>query len=152
MNQQQANELVLRKSITVARPVEDAFRLYTEGIATWWPLRTHSVAGEDAETCVLEPRGGGRLYERTSAGEEHEWGTVLVWDPPHRLVHTWHPGRGEDSGQEIELRFASDGAGTRVELVHTGWEKLGDRMAEVMANYRTGWDFVLGRYAEKATG
>lgn len=152
MNQQQASELVLRKSITVARPVEDAFHLYTEGLATWWPLRTHSVAQADAQTCVLEPRLGGRLYERTSAGDEHEWGSVLVWDPPHRLVHTWHPGSDEDSAQQVEIRFAPDGAGTRVELVHTGWEKLGDRMAEVMANYRTGWDFVLGRYAEKATG
>ena len=152
MSQQQASELVLRKSITVARPVEDAFRLYTEGIATWWPLRTHSVAGEEAETCVLEPRRGGRLYERTSAGEEHEWGTVLVWDPPHRLVHTWHPGRDEDSAQEIEIRFAPDGAGTRVELVHTGWEKLGDRAAAVFESYDSGWDYVLGERYGGAAG
>ncbi len=143
---QQASEPVLRKTITVARPVEDAFRLYTEGIATWWPLETHSVGRRDAETCVLEPRHGGRLYERTSAGAEHHWGTVLVWDPPHRLVHTWHPGGDEASAQEVEIRFAPDGAGTRVELVHTGWEKLGDRAASVFQSYDSGWDFVLGCY------
>lgn len=144
MSQQQASELVLRKAISVACPVEDAFRLYTEGIATWWPLRTHSVAGEDAEICVLEPRLGGRLYERTSGGAEHEWGTVLVWEPPHRLVHSWHPGRDVTGAQEVEIRFAPEGAGTRVELVHTGWERLGDRAAAVFESYESGWDFVLG--------
>jgi uncharacterized protein YndB with AHSA1/START domain len=149
---QQMSETTLRKSVTVAMPVERAFRLYTEGIATWWPIETHSVAAENAETAVFEGRGGGRLYERATNGEEHVWGTVLVWDPPRRVVHSWHPGRGEETAQEVELVFTPDGEGTRVELAHSGWERLGDRMAEVMASYDTGWDFVLGRYVESANG
>ena len=63
---------------------------------------------------------------------------------------TWHPGRGEEMAQELEVRFTSAGRGTRVELLHTGWERLSDRMAEISGHYDDGWDLVLGRYAETA--
>ena len=143
----QATELELRKSVTVALPPGDAFALYTERIATWWPLRTHSVTEEDAETVVFEPGVGGRIYERAKDGTEHLWGTVTVWEPPARVVYTWHPGRLEPR-QLVEMRFLSDGDGTRLEVVHTGWEELGDEARATYASYDFGWDFVLGvRYA-----
>lgn len=147
---QQTSETAIRKSVTVNCTVEDAFRVYTKQLAEWWPSATHSVEEENVETVIFEGREGGRFYERAKNGAEHTWGTILVWDPPNRIVHSWHPGRGEDTAQEVELTFASDGEGTRVELVHTGWERLGDRMAESMASYDAGWDRVLGRYAEAA--
>lgn len=150
MGPQQTSEMVLTKSITVALAVEDAFRLYTEGIATWWPISTHSVEREDAETVIFEPGEGGRIYERTKSGGEHLWGTVLTWDPPNRIVHSWYPGRGEDTAQELEIRFQPQGSGTRVELVHTDWESLGEQAAEVFGNYDTGWDLVLGEYLGRA--
>jgi uncharacterized protein YndB with AHSA1/START domain len=150
MESQQVSEMVLRKTVTVELPVEAAFRLYTEGIARWWPLQKFSVGEEDSDAVVLEPRKGGRLYERTKSGEEHAWGTVLGWDPPRRLVHTWHPGREPESAQQVEITFEQEGAGTRVELVHTGWEKLGDRAPEAFTNYEGGWDIVLGRYSQTA--
>jgi uncharacterized protein YndB with AHSA1/START domain len=143
----------LTKTVTVGRPPEEAFRLYTEGIASWWPLETHSVAEKEADTVVLEGREGGRLYERSNDGEEHLWGTVTVWDPPHRLVHTWHPGRSEDTRQEVEMRFEPNGGGTRLELEHRGWENLGERAAEVRSSYDGGWDYVLGDcYGGAASG
>ena len=152
MTPQQTSEMVLTKTITVPLSVEDAFRLYTEEIATWWPVSTHSVEKEDAETVVFEPGEGGRIYERTKSGDEHVWGIVLTWDPPNRIVQSWYPSRGEDTAQEVEIRFEPDGSGTRVELVHTGWETLGDRAAEVYRNYDTGWDYVLGKYGDAAVG
>ena len=145
---QQTSEAVIRKSVVVRRPVEEAFELFTTGIATWWPVKTHSVAGENAETVVLEPRG--RFYERTRDGDEHLWGTVTVWEPPRRLACTWHPGRGEETGQEIEVVFEALDDGTRVVLTHTGWEKRGSEMAEAMASYDQGWDKVLGFYVGAA--
>jgi uncharacterized protein YndB with AHSA1/START domain len=147
---QQTSEMVLTKVVAVPLPVEEAFRLYTEGIATWWPYSTHSVEEENVETVVFEAEDGGRIYERARGGEEHVWGTVLTWDPPSRIVHSWHPGRGEDSGQKVEITFEPADPGTRVELVHTGWEKLGDRAGEMFSNYDTGWDYVLGKFAERA--
>jgi uncharacterized protein YndB with AHSA1/START domain len=138
------DELVLRKTLEVAAPPERAFALFTEGIAGWWPVRTHSVAEERAETVVFEPGVGGRIYERTLDGDEHLWGTVTAWDPPGRVACTWHPGREPETAQEVEVRFEPLGSGTRVELVHTGWERLGDRAAAQFENYDGGWDFVFG--------
>ena len=133
------------KTVTVDRRPEEAFRIYTEGIATWWPLETHSPS-KKAETIVMEPREGGRLYERTTDGEEIGWGEVLVWDPPRRLVHSWH--LGGPAATEVELTFMPVGEGTRVELVHRGWERHGDKAAELRASYDSGWEFVFGqRYA-----
>jgi uncharacterized protein YndB with AHSA1/START domain len=148
---QQTSEKVIRKSVVVDRPVVDAFRVYTEQVADWWPFaKTHSVAKEDVETVILEGREGGRFYERSKSGDEHLWGTILVWDPPHRILHDWHPGREPETSQQVEVTFTEAGDGTRVELVHTGWEVLGDRMEEVIASYTSGWDTVLGRYVEAA--
>lgn len=147
---QQTSETAIRKTVTVSRPVEEAFRIFTEEIAEWWPYGTHSVEGENVDTVILECRPGGRFYERAKDGTEHSWGTVLSWDPPRRVVYSWHPGRGEETAQEVEIAFTAVADGTRVELVHTGWEVLGDRMAEVVASYDTGWDTVLGQFAKAA--
>jgi uncharacterized protein YndB with AHSA1/START domain len=146
----ETTDLVLRKTISVARPPEVAFRVYTEGVASWWPARTHSIGHERVETVVLEGRVGGRFYERLDDGTEHDWGEITTWDPPERLGMTWHPGRGRETAQQIEIRFIAEGQGTRVEVEHTGWETLGDQAEATLANYdsESGWTGVLGQYAE----
>jgi len=128
----------IEKTVLVARPVEEAFRIYTEELKSWWPLDSHARDTERRDTAVLEPRVGGRLYERTRDGEELDWGEVQVWDPPHRLVHTWHLGRPE-TATEVEVRFAPEGDGTRVELVHRG------------RNTETSDDGLYGFYARNVT-
>jgi uncharacterized protein YndB with AHSA1/START domain len=147
---QQTSELVITKSVTIAAPVEHAFRVFTEEIHTWWPLRTHAVDTEHSETVVLEGHEGGRLFERTPAGEEHLWGTVVLWEPPRRVGYIWHPGRGAETAQEVEVTFTRQGDETRVDVRHWGWEKLGDRLDETIASYNDGWDLVLRRYVEAA--
>ena len=148
---QQTSETAIRKSVVVNRPVEDAFRVYTEQVGSWWPFaKTHSVAKEDVETVILEGREGGRFYERTKSGEEHLWGTMLVWEPPQRIVYSWHPGRGEETAQEVEITFTPQGDGTRVDIRHYGWEKLGDRLQDTIASYQEGWDKVIASYAQAA--
>jgi uncharacterized protein YndB with AHSA1/START domain len=144
----QASETVITKSVTVACSIEDAFRIFTEGIASWWPLATKSVGQEEAVTLVVEPRLGGRVYERVRSGEEHEWGEILIWEPPHRFVFTWHPGRAPETSQEVEVRFSTSGEETRLDLEHRGWERLVATGAEIPAHYASGWEEVLARYAE----
>jgi uncharacterized protein YndB with AHSA1/START domain len=74
---------------------------------------------------------------------------VLEWAPPHRLALTWYPGRAADSGQVVELSFTAEGGGTRVTLVHRGWESRGADAAKVRDAYDGGWDSVFaGRYAD----
>jgi uncharacterized protein YndB with AHSA1/START domain len=63
---------------------------------------------------------------------------------------TWHPDRGEDTAQELNIRFTSEGDGTRVDVVHTGWERIGPDFRERMAGYNEGWGTVLDIFAAAA--
>jgi uncharacterized protein YndB with AHSA1/START domain len=148
---QMTDELALHKSIVVACPVEHAFRIFTERMNDWWPFEGHSIFDGDA-TIVWEPHVGGRVYERSEDGEEGMWGTIVAWEPPRSFAMTWHPGRGEETAQDLSVTFTEAPNGTRVDLAHTGWERLGDRMAEIGGHYDEGWDFVLGRFTEAAAG
>lgn len=143
---QMTSELAVRKSVTVAASPEHAFELFTAGVAGWWPLRTHSTSKEKAETVVIDPHVGGRFYERTVDGVEHDWGTVTAWEPPSLFACTWHPGNDPAQAQDLEVRFLPESDGTRVELVHTGWERRADG-AEAVKDYEQGWEIVLGTFA-----
>lgn len=142
----------VRKLLTVPLSPENAFRLFTADVASWWPLASHSVGQGKAETVIMEGRAGGRFYERAGDGSTALWGEVRVWDPPRRLVYTWHPGRGAESAQEVELRFAPEGSGTRIELEHSGWAALGEKAPAMRDNYDTGWNRVLNDCYGKAAG
>ena len=142
------DELVLRKSLVVGCPVEHAFRVFTRRMNDWWPFEGHSIFEEGA-TIVWEPHVGGRVYERSTGGEEGLWGTITAWDPPRSFAMTWHPGRGAETAQELAVTFTEGSNGTRVDLVHTGWERAGDAAAR-MASYETGWDTVLDVFADAA--
>jgi hypothetical protein len=139
----------VEKSIQVPCAPDRAFRAFTAEMGQWWPLSTHSVAQGQARDVTIEPRLGGRIFETDTAGGESEWGQVLEWAPPHRFTMSWHPGRAAESGQVVELRFAAEGAGTRVTLVHRGWEKLGAAARTTRDSYDSGWGSVLaGHYAD----
>ena len=81
----------LRMSFDVACSAGHAFTVWTAGIGTWWPP-DHTMTGR-AEEVVLQGGVGGRIYERTADGTEHEWGEVIVWQPPARLAYLWYLGR-----------------------------------------------------------
>ena len=134
----------VRKTVTVRCSVEDAFRIFTEQFAAWWPLETYSASEQLSETCAIEGRLEGRLYERLDDGTEVLWGEVLQWEPPNLLTFTWHPGQEPDSAQTVEVDFTAIEERTRVELTHSGWEKLGAEALETRDSYDSGWDFVLG--------
>ena len=81
----------IRKTVLVDFTPDEAFDLFTTRIADWWPVRTHSYGGDDVTNLVLEPKVGGRLYEVTDKGEQ-DWGSVLAWEPPTRLLLDWQIG------------------------------------------------------------
>ena len=81
----------IRKTVLVDFTPEEAFDLFTARIASWWPVRSHSYGGDEVKEVVLEPHVGGRLYEVTAEGEQ-DWGSVLAWEPPTRLLLDWHIG------------------------------------------------------------
>jgi uncharacterized protein YndB with AHSA1/START domain len=145
MTQHTALEPV-RKQISVDCDVETAFRTFTEDIATWWPVEGHSITGEGT-TAVFEQRAGGRMYERAPDGQEHDWASILVYEPPHRVVLEWKVNSAAPP-TEVEVRFSPDGDGTRVELEHRGWEQYATGGTDERGSYDTGWSHVLGRFRE----
>jgi uncharacterized protein YndB with AHSA1/START domain len=141
------------KSLVVARSADDAFRLYTQEIAKWWPMQTHSLGGEKVAAVVIEGRVGGRIFERWGDGTERVWGTILDWEAPHRLVHTWHVSTDPDHSSEVELRFVALGANrTRVTLEHRQWERMsGAKAADIRKNYEQGWEGIIrGKFGDYA--
>ena len=138
-------------AIEVRRGIEEAFRVFTTEIAAWWPVAGHSVEPDRVEAVVLEGRLGGRLYERWHDGGEVDWGRVVAWEPPQRLVLSWKPNPERKAATEVEVRFvAVEPDHTRVELEHRGWERLGDLGPEARASYDGGWPGVLDSYAGTA--
>ena len=87
----------------VACSVEHAFDVWAVRTGMWWPA-AHSVSGSP-EAVVFEPRAGGRIFERAPGGEEHDWGRVVAWEPPRRLVYTWHLRQDRADATEVEISF-----------------------------------------------
>lgn len=140
----------VRKTVTIKQPVDQAFALFTGRIAEWWPRLGHPVAagvGTGPGTVVLEPRPKGRIYQRRDDGVLDYWGEVEAWEPPHRLLLAWHPAGGAPSATEVEILFTADADGTRVDLEHRGWDKLGSAATVTRDQYDSGWTDVLRLYA-----
>ena len=124
--------------------------MWTNRLATWWP-KDHSASGDPDTEVVLEPHVGGRIFERTSAGVEIDWGEVTAWEPPHRLSYRWHLGRSPAEATDVELRFVDLGGDrTRLEIVHTGWERLGAEGQQWRDANAGGWGAVLPRFVAAA--
>jgi uncharacterized protein YndB with AHSA1/START domain len=141
----------LRFSFDVACSPEHAFETWTARIATWWPA-DHTVSGRDDLVVVLEGRLGGRIFERTPGGEEHDWGEVTIWEPPTRLGYLWHLRRDRGDATDVEIRFVGRGdRTTRVEIEHRGWERLGADGQTWRDRNRGGWDTLLPHFVVAAT-
>ena len=141
----------VRVAVEVRRGIEEAFGVLTTEITAWWPVASHSVEPDKVAAVVLEGRLGGRLYERWHDGGQADWGRVLAWEPPTRLVLAWSPNPERTAETEVEIRFTAVGADrTRVELEHRGWERLGELAAQARDSYRDGWPTVLDAYAATA--
>jgi len=136
----------LRVSMDIACSVEHAFSVWTTRIGAWWPP-DHTVTGEPGLAIVLEDGVGGRIYERTPDGTEHDWGEVTVWKPPTQLAYLWHLRRDRADATEVDIRFVPLGAtATRVEIEHRGWERLGSAAGEWRERNRAGWQTLLPHF------
>jgi uncharacterized protein YndB with AHSA1/START domain len=140
----------VRKTLTVDCSPERAFRVFTGEIASWWPMKTHSIHHEKVTDVVLEPREGGEMYEVAEGGEREHWASVLAYEPPRRLVLAWQVNPETAAPTEIEVTFTPEGDGTRVELEHRNWEQAGESAPGMRDNYETGWDLVLAPFVQRA--
>jgi uncharacterized protein YndB with AHSA1/START domain len=70
---------------------------------------------------------------------------VTTYEPGAKLVLSWYVGRDEDEATEVTVLFYPTDKGTRVELIHAGFDALADQGDTMAGHYLTGWDHVLGK-------
>ena len=139
------------RRVVVHCPIEHAWRVFTEDLASWWPFESHSVGGADRVVGLAGTWAAGEVIgERWDDGTVHRWFTIAVWEPPTRLMLSWNPS-GHPADTEVEVKFEQQRPGlTRVVLTHGGWERLGEQAADVRRSYEDGWRHVLVPYERAA--
>ena len=141
----------LRITFEVDCSPDHAFATWTGRATAWWPPE-HTVSHEPGAEIVFEPRRGGRIYERTGAGREIEWGEIVDWDPPRRLRYLWHIATEPANATDVEIVFRElPDATTRVEIEHGGWDRLGQMGQAWRDANMDGWDGVLPAYVGSAS-
>ncbi len=145
----------VRRSVTVKVPQARAFEVFTDGFGRWWPPSHH--IGKTAMTGgVIEPKVGGRWYETCEDGSQCDWGKVLAWEPPRRLVLAWQLDASfrhdPTLGVEVEVRFTPEGETTRVDLEHRNLECFGPDAEKMQTSFGSpnGWPSILQSYADAA--
>ena len=148
----------VQKSITVNVTQEHAFKVFTDGIDRWWP-RSHHIGSSPMQRILLEPHEGGRCYTVQEDGTDCDWGSVLAWDPPRRVVFAWQittdwkfePDLAKSS--EVEVRFIPESSTvTRVELEHRFIERHGGGAPGMRFSVDSpnGWSGMLRLFAAEA--
>jgi uncharacterized protein YndB with AHSA1/START domain len=139
----------VRKSFAVDVPIDHAFHVFTARLGEWWPA-THHIGKQPYQTSFMEPRVGGRWYERGADGSECDWGHVLAWEPPARVVLSWNIGMDwqynpdMSKASEVEVRFISEEPKrTRIEFEHRHIERHGEGAEKLRASVDGGWVGVL---------
>jgi uncharacterized protein YndB with AHSA1/START domain len=149
--------ITVRKSVTVNATREHAFQVFTTGFDSWWP-KAHHIGKAEMLASIIEPKAGGRWYEKGVDGSECDWGKVLVWDAPNRVVLSWHldgnwrfdPDPAHAS--EVEVKFVAESPSrTRVELEHRGLERA-NAAEQLRAGIDSdqGWNGLLQLYSAVA--
>ena len=145
-------------SVLVPLAPDEAFELFTDRFGDWWPKDSHHILDAPAAEAILEPRVGGRWYERAEDGSECDWGFVREIDRPERILLAWHltPEWKFDpdpaKATEVEVLFTAEEDQTRVTLQHRGFEvhgEAGPGMRESVGS-DGGWSSLLQRYRAAA--
>lgn len=138
----------IRQSVLVRSDAEHTFTVFVRDIGLWWPTRPFSMGTRPVRHVVFQQRLGGRVYEVADDGTETTWGEVLCWEPPHRFRMTWE---AFPAVTEVEVRFQPLGpALTRVEVEHSGWDRLTPEEVAECANagdVSGGWQIILAAFA-----
>ena len=155
----QAQDTVVRSEVVVEAPVERAFQVFTQQFDRIKP-RDHTMLAVEIAESVIEPRVGGRVYDRGVDGSECQWARVLAYEPPDRIVFSWDisPAWQIESDlaktSEVEVRFIAEApTRTRVELEHRHLDRHGDGWEGVREGVRgdDGWPLYLDRFSSIVT-
>ena len=139
----------IEKTLNVPLRPQQAFDLFTKNLDKWWPLESHSLSageGELPKSVNVDRRKGGYVTETRQDGTEGRWATITKWDAGRALSLSWYVGRSEEEATDLEVVFIPTDTGTRIELTHSGFERLADAATAMAQNYKTGWDLVFVKH------
>ena len=149
----------VRKELTIDADIRRAFEVFTSEFGQWWPLLSHHIGKASPDIAIVEPFVDGRWFERAMDGSECDWGRVLVWDPPRRLVLTWCiDSKWKFDGSlatEVAIDFiAETDRRTRVVLEHRYLDRYGPSTDQMRGIFDSdgGWSGILQRYATHMQG
>lgn len=141
------------QSVTVAVPPARAFELFTSRMGAWWRVG-RTVGAKPHVAIVIEPQPGGRWFERDADGGETDWGRVIAWEPPGRVLLAWHLDAtftfDPDLATEVEIGFEPAGEGTLVTLTHRHLERFGNSAERVASQLSGGWPTIMQNFATYA--
>jgi uncharacterized protein YndB with AHSA1/START domain len=142
------------RQLTVEAPAERAFRVFTGNMGAWWP-REHHIGASPLKECVVEPKVDGRWYEVCEDGSTCDWGKVLAWEPPRRLVLAWQLNAKFEYDPslitEVEVVFTAIGPRqTRVDFEHRNLERFGEAAERLSKDMGEGWQGILESFAKTA--
>ena len=148
--------IAIRKQFTVEVPVDRAFRVFTADMGAWWP-KEHHIGSTALKDCVIEPKVNGRWYELGEDGTTCEWGKVLAWEPPRRVVLAWQLNAqftyDSDLLTEVEVSFTALGPKlTRVDFEHRDLDRFGAVAVQLRKDMDRGWGQILQSFADTAAG
>ncbi|MFY1674149.1 SRPBCC family protein [Plantactinospora sp. WMMB334] len=157
--QQATTRYSVRSSLRVPGPADRAFAIFTEGIADWW-VKEYTWSGpQKLAKLGIEPGSGGMLYEIGPHGFRTDWGRVLDWQPPRRLVFNWQIGPDRapvpDPARSsvVEARFSPQADGSvLVEVEHRDFDRHGEAAEGYREALTAGWHELLSRYAAAGSG
>ncbi len=148
----------VRKTVLVPATPQRAFEVFTAGIDRWWP-KSHGIGATPVLQSIIEPFVGGRWYSKHADGAEVVVGHVLVWQPAERFVCSWEvsadwkPDARIAFASELEVRFLAErDGGTRVELEHRNFERMGAAGGGKMrSDVDGGWPGLLDLYVKESS-
>jgi uncharacterized protein YndB with AHSA1/START domain/quinol monooxygenase YgiN len=145
----------VRQEVVVNAPADRAFAVFTDGFGTWWP-KTHTISKVPVARAIIEPRADGRCYDLGTDGSECDWGRVLVWEPPARLVLAWQVDGSwsyepsVDNASRVTVTFTTLGDKTQITLIHDEFERHLHGGADLANGVRDGWGSALRAFATAA--
>jgi uncharacterized protein YndB with AHSA1/START domain len=149
----------VRKELVARCSQHRAFEAFTRDFGQWWPLGSHHIGAADAETAIIEPFVNGRWFERAMDGSECDWGRVLAWEPPRRLVLSWNITTSwqfdPNFQTEVEVTFQVVGADrTRIVLEHRHLDRYGAEAEKMRSTFDSegGWGGILQQYVSNVEG
>jgi uncharacterized protein YndB with AHSA1/START domain len=149
----------VKKSITVRASVPQAFEIFTADFDSWWP-RSHHIGSSPMQKAIIETHLRGRCYSEQIDGTECDWGQVLAWEPPHRLVIAWQIGGDWKyepdlaKSSEVEILFTEEPDGrTLVSLEHRHLDRTATHAEAMRASLESpnGWGGMLQLFAERVS-